>query len=255
VKAASERTVGVFPNRRLLDDVMLEEWTGAGQSAVRQGGRFVVALSGGRTPISFYERLAETSRNLPWEKTYVFLVDERCVPLDHPASNFRMIQAKLLRHVPIPLENIHPVPVEQGPREAAEAYEKEMRGFFGLQDREYPRFDLVLLGLGEDGHTASLFPGDAGLTERRRLAVAVAKPAPDHDRVSLTLPAINAAHVVVFLVEGANKAAALKAVLEGPPDGRPAALVRPRAGRSVFLADREAGALLTPPPRMKRIGP
>lgn len=235
-----------------MDEVLLEEWSEVSQAAVLRSGRFAAALSGGKTPVSFYKLLAASGRDLPWAQTHIFPVDERAVPADHPDSNFRMIHANLLRHVPIPAGNIHPVRVDLAPGAAAEDYEKALRRFFGLRGRAFPRFDLILLGLGKDGHTASLFPEAAGLEEARRLALAVPRPAPEHDRVSLTLPTINAAKVVVFLVAGAEKAAVLKAVLEGPSGRLPAALVRPRDGRCVFIADKAAGALLTSFPRARR---
>jgi 6-phosphogluconolactonase len=243
----------VFPDQRTMDGVMLEEWSAVSQAAVLRSGRFTAALSGGRTPVSFYERLAGSGRDLPWDKTHIFQADERLVPAGHPASNLRLIESKLLHHVPIPAGNVHAVPVDVEPREAAAGYEREMRAFFGLKEWDLPRFDLILLGLGEDGHTASLFPGAEGLWEGRRLAVPAPRPAPDHDRVSLSLLTINAAHVVVFLVTGEDKASALKAVLEGPSEGLPAAMVRPREGRSVFLADKGAAKLLTSPPRLGMI--
>ncbi len=226
-----ERAVAVFPSRRRLDDVMLEEWEKAGPEAVRREGRFVVALSGGRDPVPFFSRLAASGSDLPWAKIHVFQVDERCVPKSHPDSNLGMIEKALLQHVPIPPENVHSVPLDRGPDGAAEAYEAELRRFFG-HGESAPRFDLILLGLGEDGHTASLFPGDAALAERKRWAVAVARPEPEPARVTLTLPVVGAAHAVVFLVTGAEKAAALKAVLEGPPDGLPAARAVSKQGRT-----------------------
>jgi len=248
-----DRRVSVFPNKRTMDGVMLEEWSAVSQAAVLRSGRFVAALSGGRTPVSFYERLAGSGRDLPWDRTHIFQSDERLVPADDPASNLRMIEAKLLRHVPLPAENLHAVTVGKDPRAAADDYDRDLRAFFGLKEWDLPRFDLILLGLGEDGHTASLFPGAEGLWEGRRLAVAAFRPSPDHDRVSLSLLTINAAHVVVFLVTGEDKASALKAVLEGPSEGLPAAMVRPREGRSVFLADKSAAELLAAPPRLDMI--
>jgi 6-phosphogluconolactonase len=248
-----DRRISVFPNKRTLDGVLLEEWTAVSQAAVLRSGRFAAAVSGGRTPVSFYERLAASGRDLPWENTHVFQADERLVPADHPDSNLRLIEAKLLRHVPIPQGNIHGVPVAPEPQAAARAYEKDLRAFFGLEGGGLPRFDLILLGLGEDGHTASLFPGSESLRETGRLAVAVERPVPDHPRVSLTLPVLNAAHVVIVMVSGEAKASALKAVIEGPGETLPAALVRPREGRIVFLADKEAAELLASPPKMIRI--
>lgn len=251
----TDRWISVFPNKRTVDGVLLEEWSAVSQAAVLRGGRFTAAISGGETPVSFYERLAASGRDLPWDKTHLFLADERLVPEDHPDSNLRLIEAKLLRHVPIPKENIHAIVVGREPQTAARGYEKDIRAFFGLGEGELPHFDLILLGLGQDGHTASLFPGSESLRETRRLAVAVERPAPDHPRVTLTLPVLNAAHVVIFMVAGEHKASALKAVIEGPGEALPAALVRPREGRSVFLVDKEAAKLLTSPPKMTRILP
>jgi 6-phosphogluconolactonase len=251
----ADRRISLFPNKKTMDAVMIEEWGAVGQAAVLRSGRFTAALSGGETPVSFYERLAASGRDLPWEKTHIFQVDERLVPADHPDSNLRLVESKLLRHVPVPKDNIHAVPVEHEAEAAARRYEEEIRRFFGLEQGGLPHFDLVLLGLGPDGHTASLFPGSGSLHETRRLAVAVRRPSPDHDRVTLTLPVLNAAHVVVFLVSGESKASALEAVIEKPEQGLPAALVRPREGRSVFLADNDAGRLLAAPPKMTRVRP
>jgi 6-phosphogluconolactonase len=255
VSKPDNRRISVFPNKKTLDGVLLEEWSAVSREAVLRAGRFTAVLSGGRTPVSFYERLAASGRDLPWERTHVFQADERLVPADHPDSNMRMIETKLLRHVPIPPANVHRVPVDHALQAAARAYEKELRLFFGLGEGEIPRFDLILLGLGEDGHTASLFPGGASLRETRRLAVGVERPVPSHPRITLTLPVLNAGHSVVFLVSGKDKASALKAVIEGPSEGLPAALVRPREGRAVFLADKEAAKLLAAPPKMTRILP
>lgn len=245
MKDPGKRTLRVFRTKKALDAFMVEEWAVVCKWAVGHGGRFAVALSGGTTPVSFYERLAASVRDLPWDRTHIFLTDERCVPFDHPDSNYGMIDVNLLRHVPIPAGNIHAVQTRLVPSAAAAAYETEIRTFFGLKDGEFPAFDLILLGLGEDGHTASLFPGDAAAAEKRRFAAAVARAAPDHDRVTLTLPVINRASAVIFLVAGAKKAPILKAVLDGPGSGLPAGLVRPSRGRTVFLADKDAGSLLS----------
>ncbi len=247
-----ERAVAVFPSRTRLDDVMLEEWERVSRAAVRREGRFVVALSGGRDPAPLFGRLAASKADLPWDKTHVFQADEHCVPKGYPESNLGMIERALLQHVAVPPANVHPVPVDRGAERAAEEYEAEMRRFFGPKERGTPRFDLILLGLGADGHTASLFPGDPALAEKQRWAVAVARPEPEPGRVTLTLPVIGAARAVVFLVTGEEKAAALKAVLEGPPDGLPAARAVSRQGRTAFLVDKAAGSLLSGLLRAKR---
>jgi 6-phosphogluconolactonase len=245
VKGAGKRALRVFRTKEELDAFMVGEWAAVCRRAVARRGRFTAALSGGTTPVSFYDRLAARDRDLPWERTYIFLADERCVPFDHPDSNFGLIESKLLRYVPIPAGNIHAVQTRLEPSAAAAGYETEMRAFFGLEDGEFPGFDLILLGLGEDGHTASLFPGDAAVAETRRLAAAVIRAAPGHDRVTLTLPVINRASAVIFLVAGANKAAVLKSVIDAPEGGVPAALARSTSGRTLFLVDQEAGSQLS----------
>ena len=217
----------------------------AGEAA-RTVRRFAVALAGGSTPRQMYVLLAEPafSSRVDWSRVHFFWGDERCVPPDHSDSNYRMVQEALLNHVPIPAGNIHRIPGELSPVDAARAYEHELQGFFvdGI-----PRFDLILLGLGEDGHTASLFPGSEALRETKRQAVAVSHstpPPPLVDRVTLTLPVLNAAANVIFLVAGAGKAERLAQVLNGPfqPDNLPAQAVRPVSGYLLWLVDQAAAA-------------
>lgn len=179
-----------------------------------------VALAGGSTPRRLYERLVTCA--FPWSETELFFTDERCVPPDHPDSNYRMADEALLSKVPA---NAHRMPGETCD---AEAYEEELRRVF---DAGLPQFDLVLLGLGEDGHTASLFPGDPALAEKQRWVVRVERP--DHPRLTLTPPVLSAAQVALFLVSGAAKREALQRLCDG--DAIPAALVQ--AKRVVILAD------------------
>ena len=166
-------------------------------------GRFAVALSGGSTPKRMFEQLAKMV--MDWKHIHLFWVDERCVPPDHPDSNYGMTAEALLNHIEIPGENIHRIHGEQPPEPAALIYEKELRHFFGEQ---LPVFDLILLGLGSDGHTASLFPGSPALQEKKRWAVEVkhdAPPPPLVDRVTLTIPVLKEAREVIFLVSGNRK--------------------------------------------------
>ncbi len=231
-------------SRRAADLVL-----GAASAAVAARGRFAAAISGGRTPRCLYELLAGTgySRRLPWGGMHLFFGDERCVPPDDPASNYRMVKESLLDHVPIPPANVHRMAGEDAdPRRAAAAYEQELRIFFALSGGAIPRFDLILLGIGEDGHTASLFPGTQALAESRRLVVANDVPALGTYRLTLTLPVINAASTVAFLVSGAEKAGVVKQVYtqEGLPAAFPAQLVQPVPGQLLFLIDRAAAAAL-----------
>ena len=223
-----------------------ERFEAAARRSVRERGRFSVVLAGGSTPQPLYRRLATTdsAQALPWAQTAVLFGDERCVPPAHPSSNFRMARETLLDGVPIPAGHIYRIEGERAPREAATRYEIKLRALFpGL---DLPRADLVLLGLGEDGHTASLFPGSAALGERTRWVVENHVAGLDEWRVTLTLPVLCAAREVVFLVEGAGKAAIVAEVFGGTPhDGRhPAELVVPTDGELHVLLDAAAASRL-----------
>jgi len=202
---------------------------------------FRLALAGGSTPRQLYELLTSSAfrDKIPWSRLHFFWGDERMVPHDHPQSNYRMAQEALLKHVPVPRANIHPIPTQASPEEAAQAYENDLRQHFG---RGLPGFDLILLGLGGDGHTASLFPGAVALQEKQRLAVAHRTGLKGFDRVTLTLPVLNQAQRVFFLVVGEDKASALQAALAGGQ--LPAQQVAPRKGELIWLVDVAAASRL-----------
>ncbi|MCI0664525.1 MAG: 6-phosphogluconolactonase [Acidobacteria bacterium] len=211
---------------------------------------FTVALSGGSTPKSLYSLLAgdETIRKaVPWERVHFFWGDERHVSPDHPESNYRMAHETLLSKIPLPAANVHRIMSENpDARQAAAEYEKDLRKFFQLAEGRFPRFDLFFLGLGPDGHTASLFPGTKALNEERRLVVSNWVGKLDTQRITMTAPLINEASEVIFLVAGDDKAAPLKSVLEGDyePMQLPAQLVRPEGGRLLWIVDSAAARLL-----------
>lgn len=222
-------------------------------AADREGGLFRIALSGGHTPRGVYDALAAAGPGgagaIPWPRAEIFWGDERHVPPDHPDSNYRMAREALLSRVPVPESQVHRVPAElPDAEEAAAEYERTIRAAFGLGADALPRFDLVLLGLGADGHTASLFPGSPALEERRRLVAAPWVESMRARRITLTLPVLNAAARVLFLVSGTDKAEMLRAVLEARErtPRLPAQLVRPADGSRLWLVDREAAALLDP---------
>lgn len=212
---------------------------------------FSLVLSGGSTPRGLYSLLAEEESfhgSIDWDKIHFFWGDERHVPPDHPDSNYRMARETMLSKVPIPAENIHRFKAElPDAQEAAEEYEKELRSFFQMKPGELPRFDCVLLGMGEDGHTASLFPGTAALEERDRLAVANLVRKKNTQRLTLTAPVLNNSDLVMFLVSGSGKAEALRQVLEGEraPERLPAQLIKPVNGRLMWLTDQAAAAKLS----------
>ena len=234
----------ICQNLSELNRKAAEEFVALFDAANARCGRFTVALSGGSTPTALYALLATTEyRNrLDWSRVHLFWSDERCVPPDHPESNFRMVQESLLSKVEIPRENIHRMAGEKNPQAAAADYENELRRFFNLAQDGLPRFDLIYLGLGEDGHTASLFPGSAALSESQRwVATAYVEKLNAH-RLTLTLPVINAAAQITFLVSGASKRAVVKQVLGAGAGSSnfPAAKVSPADGKLTWLITEDA---------------
>ncbi len=226
-----------------------EEVLRSAADAIAQRGRFTIALSGGSTPRNLYTLIAaNASPTLPWDKMFFFWGDERHVPPTDPESNYRMANETLLSKVPVPPGNIFAVPTENPDASAAaQAYEDTLRKFFALPPGEFPHFDLILLGMGPDGHTASLFPGTAALQEKSRLVVANWVEKLNTSRITFTLPVLNAARRVAFLVSGADKAGVLHEVLEGDAPGEkyPSKLVRPDKGKLIWFVDRAAASQLS----------
>ncbi|HEX8634434.1 MAG TPA: 6-phosphogluconolactonase [Pyrinomonadaceae bacterium] len=217
------------------------------RAAVETGGRFSVALAGGSTPRRIYELLAgaDLAAQLDWSAVHIFFGDERCVPPDDADSNYRMANEALLSRVALPEENVHRMRGEGDAVANARLYEDELRGYFG-DDAAWPEFDLVLLGMGDDGHTASLFPGTHALDARSAWVAANWVEKLDAYRVTLTAPAINHARHVMFIVTGASKAERLQEVLSGAADPHrlPSQLIQPRAGALAWFLDEAAAAKL-----------
>jgi 6-phosphogluconolactonase len=213
----------------------------AAADAVAHRGRFAVALAGGETPRPLYQMLAREYRDsVAWERTEVCFGDERCVPPHNPASNFRIAWSTLLAHVPVVEERIHRIPGELGPNAAAREYDARLRRLF-VDQQDIPTFDIAVMGVGADGHTASLFPGDHALEERKRWAAPAHAPrrAKVPERVTLTLPVLNRTRVVLFLCAGAEKRAVVTRILSGAAPELPAAQVH-GVERTVWLLDRAA---------------
>ncbi len=231
----------ILPNLDALYREAADEFIAAAKKAITASGRFCVALSGGNTPRGVYSLLASERDSLPWNKIFVFFGDERCVPPDHPDSNFRMANEALLSRVAIPKENVFRVEAELAPEVAAQKYEDKVREFFLLAAGEFPRFDLIFLGMGDDGHTASLFPGSAALNERSRLVVANWVERFKTYRITFTFPVLNNAEEAAFLVEGSGKAPVIGDIFHsGAAHKYPAGRVQPQSGRLVWLVDQEA---------------
>jgi 6-phosphogluconolactonase len=236
-----------------LFEAAAEEVIHRAKEAVAQRGRFTIALSGGSTPKNLFNLLATNAKSvLPWDRTFFFWGDERHVPPTDPDSNYRMADETMLSKIPVAAGNVFPIPAEnRDAAAAAEAYEQTVRKFFQLKAGEFPSFDLILLGMGPDGHTASLFPGTAGLEEKSRLVIANWVEKLKTNRLTLTLPVLNAARCVLFLVSGTDKANVLKIVLEedAPGEQYPSKLVQPSNGKLIWLVDRAAASALTSPPK------
>lgn len=236
--------VRVFPDIASLSRSAADFIVALVRRAVASRGRFSMALSGGSTPKRLYALFASPPHRdaVPWPEVHVFWADERCVPKEDPESNYKLAFDTFLQTVPIPSENIHRIHGEAEPAAAARLYEEDLHSFFG---GAVPVFDLILLGAGEDGHTASLLPGSAAVRETKRLAVPVYAAPPKLNRVTLTLPVLNHGACVLFLAAGRSKAAVVHEIIEdGNPKCYPAGLVRSEHG-VVWMLDREAAGALT----------
>ena len=246
----STRSIEVFATAADLFHAAAEEFVRAGRAAIGAQGRFTVALSGGSTPKALYSLLAANYADFAWSRVFLFFGDERHVLPSDSESNYRMVKESLLAKIAIPAENVFRVPAENPDASAAAAeYEVEVRRFFGLwsdQPKEFPRFDLILLGMGPDGHTASLFPDSSALDEQSRLVVANWVAKFNTHRITFTFPVLNRAAEIIFLASGPDKADMLHQVLEGkntPP--LPSQRVQPSDGKLLWMLDEAAAAKLT----------
>lgn len=246
---SSNVEIRILTTPQELFEVAAEEVVRAATEAVAQRGRFTIALSGGSTPKNLFNLLATNARTVfPWDRTYFFWSDERHVPPTDPESNYRMAEEIMLSKIPVNAGNVFRIAAENPDAAAvAEAYEQTLCKFFQLQPGQVPVFDLILLGMGPDGHTASLFPNTAGLQEKTRLVIANWVDKLKANRLTMTLPVLNSARTVAFLASGTDKAQVLRNVLEedAPPEQYPAKLVRPSNGRLLWFVDRAAASQLT----------
>jgi 6-phosphogluconolactonase len=238
-----------FDDLDALAHAAAEEITKSAEEAIAARGQFRIAVSGGNTPKPAYRLLGEKPwcDRIDWDRVDVFWGDDRHVPPNHPDSNFGMVMDTLLSNLPIPLDNVYRMRTEKpDANRVAEEYAWTLRSEFDLEDGEWPRFDLVLMGIGADGHTASLFPGSEAVRERSRLVVAPWVSSLGTFRITLTAPVFNNAALALFLVSGEEKAEALRAVLEGDfqPDRFPAQVIRPEEGKLLWLVDRAAAQRL-----------
>lgn len=237
--------IQIFKNSLELSKTAAEIFTQTAQEAVKNTGKFTVALTGGSSPNQLYHLLTQTPylEQVPWGQTFVFWGDERWVPLTDEQSNAKMAFATLLNNVPVPKNQIYPMWGKQSPEEFAHQYETLLLNHFGPAP---PQFDLILLGLGNDGHTASLFPGTAVLQEQSHLVQAYYLEPQDMFRITLTAPCINQAKKVIFITYGEKKASALAEILEGGRNTEkyPAQLIQAQNGETIWLVDEAAASRL-----------
>ena len=246
-------TYKVSPTAPGVARTAAECFLGAVIVAVNARGLARVAISGGSTPKAMFALLADPTQpflaHVPWSKLELFFVDERCVPPDNPQSNFLMTTQAMLSKVPLPAAQVHRMEGELDPEVAAARYESTIRNVFKLEGAETPTFDLILLGMGDDGHTASLFPHTEGLDNLTHIVIANHVPQKDTWRITLTWPVINQGRQVAFLIDGAAKTDVLHNVFLGPyqPETYPSQLIRPASGKLTLLLDTVAAAKLPPP--------
>lgn len=246
-----EREIRILPDGAAIARRAAQEFVQAAAAAVRAKGSFNVSLAGGSTPKALYSLLVNDPAlrsQVPWDKLHLFFGDERHVPPDHSDSNFRMATEAMISKSPLKPEQVMRIKGEYPDADqAALEYEKTLREYFKLKDGEYPRFDLLLAGMGNEGHTLSLFPGTKALHRDGRIVVSNWVGKLYTERITLTAPAACNAGEIIFMVTGADKACALKAVLEGPiePEQLPAQLLRPQNGKLLWLVDTAAGSMLT----------
>lgn len=246
-----DRIVRILPDGAAIARYAAKELVRIAAGAVKDHGRFTLVLAGGSTPKALYRLLVEEPvlrAAVPWDKMEVFFGDERHVGPEDPESNYRMTRDAMLSAAPVPPDQILRIKGEYPDAEqAAQEYELDIQAYFQLKEGAFPRFDLVLLGMGEEGHTLSLFPGTEALRETKRIVTSNRVEKLSSERITMTAPAVNNAVEIIFMVTGAEKAPSLRAVLGGPhnPEQFPAQLIRPINGSLLWLVDSAAGALLS----------
>ena len=251
VKENVQREIRILRDATAIANRAAQEIVRAAKAAVAQKGSFSLVLAGGSTPKALYQLLVSDSAlraQLPWDKMVLLFGDERNVAPDHADSNFRMATEAMLSKSPLKPEQVLRIKGEyQDTEKAAQEYEQTLRAAFQLREPEFPSLDLVLLGMGNEGHTASLFPGTKALHEKQRIVVRNWVGKLYTERITMTAPALNHAAQVIFMVTGADKAPALKGVLEGPyePEQLPSQLIQPPNGKVQWLVDAAAGAMLS----------
>lgn len=240
---SENKKIAVFDDPAKMIEAFVQLWIGRARKALIDRGNFSAALSGGKTPGPFYHALSTAVTETIWQNSHLYMVDERHVPHSHADSNWGMIQREIIRNVSISEGNLHPVPFAKTAEESAVQYEKELRRFFG-RSCKFPAIDFLVMGLGPDGHTASLFPGSPALYEKVRWSVASRPETAPHSRITLTFPVIQNAAEVVYIIKGKDKAVRVKEILVDGNEYLPATRAQSRDGKTIYLLDQDAAGLL-----------
>lgn len=233
-----KKTIKILPGINEVSEFLIKEWKLYQKEALNNKNYFTVALSGGKTPKYFYKKLAEQKDKFKWEKTYIFMVDERYVSSIHIDNNYKMIKENLFNKINIPEKNIFSINTQLSLNKSVIDYENRIKNFFKHQS--LPSFDLVLLGIGNDGHTASLFPKNKILKETKKIVASVKNKNINHKRITLTYPIINNTKNIIFLVTGEKKAHIIKKIIENKNKNYPASRINPINGNLLFLLDEYA---------------
>lgn len=238
-----KKIIKILPTINEISQFLINEWENTLNNALSKKNYFTVALSGGNSPINFYKILSGINDRFNWDKIFIFMVDERFVPSDHIDNNYKMIKENLLKNINIPEKNLFPINTNLPFDKSAIDYEMRIIDFFKKKEIS-PGFDLVFLGIGYDGHTASLFPENNILNEKDKFAAFVEDKKINHKRITITLPLINNSKKIIFLVTGENKAQIIKEIIDNKNNRYPASLVNPKNGKILFVLDKEAGKKL-----------
>ncbi len=244
MKKINGRNIYIGKTEVDLNNFLLNQLISLSCEAIKKSSKFVIALSGGNTPVFFYRYLTKEKHSIAWDKTHIFFADERILPYDDKESNYGLMKKIFFDNIPILDENIHPVKTDGGSQSAASKYEKEILNYFNLKRGQLPQFDLIMLGIGRDGHTASLFPNYVSTTDNTYLTCAVQASYIKYERVSITIPVINNARNVYFLVRGREKAEILRDILKNGNSNLPASKVKPKERKLIFILDSAAASLL-----------
>ncbi|MFH1645310.1 MAG: 6-phosphogluconolactonase [Candidatus Omnitrophota bacterium] len=236
----SVKELSVFKDADELADFAVDSWIGHYNDSLARNGRLVVAFSGGRSPLAFYHKLRERAGEIAWDRVHIFIVDERFVPLDSPQSNFGLLKRSLIHGIGLPEDNLYPIDIRKEIKDSAQDYEQKLLKFFNISSGVSPRFDLIMLGIGEDGHTASLFPKSKALYVTKSLVTEVEDADTELNRITMTLPVLYYARNIIFIVTGEDKSKIVGQILKEDDDFPVSMVIRGNRRASLLIDEKAA---------------